>query len=201
MQNEYSNGQGSNMNKLAKSLLLLLVLLIFLSPVVSADGDDDDKGDDDGNDGFGEDLGEIAKSLLIATIVLIAWKPLHIWLQKTGIKTNAERWGITDVKVAKKKLLSFNKWMLRIHIIVGTAATIVGFIHGIASQMPDWESSAAWAGWLGLLAMSVLGGLIMWKWPPKAVKKRARALHTQRALLINSPFLLEIHFLIARAKQ
>ena len=183
-----SIGAGGNMNKLTKSLLLLFVLFIFLTPIVSADGGHDDKDDDD--DGFGEDLGELAKSLLIATIVLIAWKPIHLWLQKTGIKTNAQRWGIADIKVAKKKLLRFNKWMLRIHIIVGTAATIVGFIHGIASQMPDWESSAAWAGWLGLLAMSVLGGLIMWKWPPKAVKKRARALHTQRALLIITIVLL-----------
>ena len=180
------------MNKLAKSLLLLLVLFIFLTPIVSADEGHDDKDDDDDNDNdeFGEELGELAKSLLIATIVLIAWKPLHVWLQKSGIKTNAERWGITDLKATKKKLLKFNKWMLRIHIIVGTAATIVGLIHGIASQMPDWESSAAWAGWLGLLAMSVLGGLIMWKWPPKAVKKRARALHTQRALLIITIILL-----------
>jgi len=155
---------------------------------VNAFDDDDEKEESD--DEFGEDLGELAKSLLIATIVLIAWKPLHLWLQKTGIKTNAERWGIKDIKVAKKKLLRFNKWMLRIHIIVGTAATIVGFIHGISSQMPDWESSAAWAGWVGLLAMSVLGGLIMWKWPPKAIKKRARALHTQRALLIITIILL-----------
>jgi hypothetical protein len=176
------------MNQFVKSLLLLLVLFLFLTPTVNAFDDDDEKEESD--DEFSEDLGELAKSLLIATIVLIAWKPLHLWLQKTGIKTNAERWGIKDIKVAKKKLLRFNKWMLRIHIIVGTAATIVGFIHGIGSQMPDWESSAAWAGWVGLLAMSVLGGLIMWKWPPKAVKKRARALHTQRALLIITIILL-----------
>ena len=176
------------MTPFVKSLLLLLVLFLFLTPTVNAFDDDDEKEESD--DEFGEDLGELAKSLLIATIVLIAWKPLHLWLQKTGIKTNAERWGIKDIKVAKKKLLRFNKWMLRIHIIVGTAATIVGFIHGIGSQMPDWESSAAWAGWVGLLAMSVLGGLIMWKWPPKAIKKRARALHTQRALLIITIILL-----------
>jgi|TARA_B110000914_G_scaffold63356_1_gene55236 hypothetical protein len=176
------------MHQFVKSLLLLLVLFLFLTPTVNAFDDDDEKEESD--DEFGEDLGELAKSLLIATIVLIAWKPLHLWLQKTGIKTNAERWGIKDIKVAKKKLLRFNKWMLRIHIIVGTAATIVGFIHGIGSQMPDWESSAAWAGWVGLLAMSVLGGLIMWKWPPKAIKKRARALHTQRALLIITIILL-----------
>jgi hypothetical protein len=111
-------------------------------------------------------------------------------LQKSGIKNNAERWGITDVKAAKKKLLRFNKWMLRVHIAAGTAATIVGLVHGIGSQMPDWESSAAWAGWIGMLAMSVLGGLIMWKWPPKAIKKRARALHTQRALLVITIILL-----------
>jgi hypothetical protein len=177
------------MNQFVKSLLLLLVLFLFLTPTVNAFDDDDDE-KEESDDEFGEDLGELAKSLLIATIVLIAWKPLHLWLQKTGIKTNAERWGIKDIKVAKKKLLRFNKWMLRIHIIVGTAATIVGFIHGIGSQMPDWESSAAWAGWVGLLAMSVLGGLIMWKWPPKAIKKRARALHTQRALLIITIILL-----------
>jgi hypothetical protein len=176
------------MHQFVKSLLLLLVLFLFLTPTVNAFDDDDEKEESD--DEFSEDLGELAKSLLIATIVLIAWKPLHLWLQKTGIKTNAERWGIKDIKVAKKKLLRFNKWMLRIHIIVGTAATIVGFIHGIGSQMPDWESSAAWAGWVGLLAMSVLGGLIMWKWPPKAIKKRARALHTQRALLIITIILL-----------
>ena len=177
------------MNQFVKSLLLLLVLFLFLTPTVNAFDDDDDE-KEESDDEFGEDLGELAKSLLIATIVLIAWKPLHLWLQKTGIKTNAERWGLKDIKVAKKKLLRFNKWMLRIHIIVGTAATIVGFIHGIGSQMPDWESSAAWAGWVGLLAMSVLGGLIMWKWPPKAIKKRARALHTQRALLIITIILL-----------
>jgi hypothetical protein len=174
----------------------LVLALLLLLPTALADGDDD-HGDDDHDDDEqkilgmdGDDLGELAKSLLIATIVLIAWKPLHIWLQKTGLKKNAERWGIKDLKASKKKLLRFNKWMLRIHIVVGTAATTVGFIHGIYSQMPDWESSAAWAGWVGLLAMSVLGGLIMWKWPPKAIKKRARALHTQRALLIITIILL-----------
>ena len=177
--------------KASKFLLLLFALFILLSPSAYAD-DDDLGGDDDDSDEFAEDLGEIAKSLLIATIVLIAWKPLHIWLQKSGIKNNAERWGITDVKAAKKKLLRFNKWMLRIHIIVGTAATVVGLVHGIGTQMPDWESSAAWAGWVGMLAMSVLGGLIMWKWPPKAIKKRARALHTQRVLLVMTIILLVV---------
>ena len=58
--------------------------------------------------------------------------------------------------------------------------------------MPDWESSAAWAGWFGMLSMSILGALIMWKWPPKAIKKRARALHTQRALLVVTIILLVV---------
>jgi hypothetical protein len=178
------------MTQFSKLLLLLFALFILLSPSVYADDDNHDDDDGDGSDDFGEDLGEIAKSLLIATIVLIAWKPLHIWLQKSGIKNNAENWGIIDVKAAKMKLLRFNKWMLRVHIVAGTAATIVGLVHGIGSQMPDWESSAAWAGWFGMLAMSVLGGLIMWKWPPKAIKTRARALHTQRALLVITIILL-----------
>ena len=180
------------MLQVSKLLLLLFALFILLTPSVYANDDDEDDDEEDGSDDFSEDLGEIAKSLLIATIVLIAWKPLHIWLQKFGIKNNAEKWGITDVKAAKKKLLRFNKWMLRIHIIVGTAATVVGLVHGIGTQMPDWESSAAWAGWVGMLAMSVLGGLIMWKWPPKAIKKRARALHTQRVLLVMTIILLVV---------
>jgi hypothetical protein len=178
------------MVQLSKLLLILFALFLLLAPIVSAYDDDEEDEEDDGSEEFSEDLGDIAKSLLIATIVLIAWKPLHLWLQKSGIKNNAERWGITDVKAAKKKLLRFNKWMLRVHIAAGTAATIVGLVHGIGSQMPDWESSAAWAGWIGMLAMSVLGGLIMWKWPPKAIKKRARALHTQRALLVITIILL-----------
>jgi peptidoglycan biosynthesis protein MviN/MurJ (putative lipid II flippase) len=178
------------MVQLSKLLLILFALFLLLAPIVSAYDDDEEDEEDDGSEEFSEDLGDIAKSLLIATIVLIAWKPLHLWLQKSGIKNNAESWGITDVKAAKKKLLRFNKWMLRVHIAAGTAATIVGLVHGIGSQMPDWESSAAWAGWIGMLAMSVLGGLIMWKWPPKAIKKRARALHTQRALLVITIILL-----------
>jgi hypothetical protein len=178
------------MVQLSKLLLILFALFLLLAPIVSAYDDDEEDEEDDGSKELSEDLGDIAKSLLIATIVLIAWKPLHLWLQKSGIKNNAESWGITDVKAAKKKLLRFNKWMLRVHIAAGTAATIVGLVHGIGSQMPDWESSAAWAGWIGMLAMSVLGGLIMWKWPPKAIKKRARALHTQRALLVITIILL-----------
>ena len=182
------------MKEISKLLLLLFALFILLAPTASAydDEEEDDDDEEDGFEEFSEDLGDIAKSLLIATIVLIAWKPLHIWLQKSGIKNNAESWGITDVKAAKKKLLRFNKWMLRVHIVAGTAATIVGLIHGIGTQMPDWESSAAWAGWVGMLSMSILGALIMWKWPPKAIKKRARALHTQRALLIVTIILLVI---------
>jgi peptidoglycan biosynthesis protein MviN/MurJ (putative lipid II flippase) len=178
------------MVQLSKLLLILFALFLLLAPIVSAYDDDEEDEEDDGSEEFSEDLGDLAKSLLIATIVLIAWKPWHLWLQKSGIKNNAESWGITDVKAAKKKLLRFNKWMLRVHIAAGTAATIVGLVHGIGSQMPDWESSAAWAGWIGMLAMSVLGGLIMWKWPPKAIKKRARALHTQRALLVITIILL-----------
>ena len=164
----------------------LLLLSLFASTFfygVTADGDDDD-GDDEGGEDWAEDLGDPARVLLIITVSLVVWNPLHVYLQKTGLKTHGEKFGITDVKAAKKKLVGINKWMKTIHIWVGLAAVIVGLIHGIGTQTPDWESAMAWAGWLGMLAMTILGYLMHWKWPPKKVRKGARALHTQRIILV-----------------
>ena len=52
------------------------------------------------------------------------------------------------------------------------------------------EYTAVWLGWFGMLFMSILGALMQWKWPPKKVRKGARLLHSQRALLVITVALL-----------
>ena len=165
-------------------LLPLCFILLALLPTALADDDGNDDDDDDDDDakllGFEtEDLGTLSMVLLIGTVALIGWKPLHIWLRKSGL----ERLGIEDVKAAKKRLTALNRWMMRAHIWIGVGAVVAGAIHGLGEKGLDLESLLVWLGWGGMLAMSVLGGLMMWKWPPREVKKGARALHTQRALL------------------
>lgn len=176
------------------TVLLLLCSLLLLLPSVAAD--EDEKDDDDEKDGrfedFGEGLGEISRNLLIATLVLILWKPAHLWLHKSGIKKHAERLGITDVRHAKKGLKKVNGWMMRMHLIVGVGAVIAGFLHGIMVTGLDAKTIVVWAGWTGLLVMSILGGLMQWKWPPREVRKGARLLHSQRIMLVITIALLGI---------
>ena len=172
-----------------RRLLVLLLAASLLIPTVLADDDDDDDDDDEGGlwgGEMGEDLGDLSMWLLIGTIALVGWKPLHIWLRKSGL----EKMGVADVKAAKKQLTVVNRWMMKIHLWIGVAAVLVGAVHGLGSTSIDLESSVAWFGWGGMLLMSILGGLMMWKWPPRKVKKGARVLHTQRAVLVVTILLL-----------
>lgn len=176
-------------------LLTLFVFSCLFSPLVSAafDGDDEEnEGDDDDDNERGEGLGEVSKILLIATISLVVWKPAHVWVRKTGLKKYGERFGITDPKKFKKNLTKVNKWMSIFHLWVGLGAVVTGLIHGLLVKGVDLESSVAWLGWLGMLFMSILGGLMQWKWPPRKVKKGARLLHSQRFLLVITIALLVV---------
>lgn len=172
-------------------LLIILMFAVVLSPSVFAYDDDDDdderRGDDDER---GEGLGEVSQVLLIATISLVVWKPLHIWVRKSGLKKYAHLFGITDQKAFKKKLTKINKWMSTFHLWVGVGAVITGLIHGLLSGGIKFEYTAVWLGWFGMLFMSILGALMQWKWPPKKVRKGARLLHSQRALLVITVALL-----------
>ena len=176
-------------------LFALFLLSCLFFPSVSAAFDDDDDDDDDGGDDdneLGEDLGNISQILLIATISLVAWKPAHIWVRKTGLEKYGNKFAITDHKAFKKKLTKINKWMSIFHLWVGVGAVVTGLVHGLMTEGVKLESSLVWLGWLGMLFMSILGGLMQWKWPPKKVRKGARLLHSQRIILVLTIILLVI---------
>jgi len=51
--------------------------------------------------------------------------------------------------------------MMRMDLIVGVGAVISGFLHGIMVTGFDAKTIVVWAGWTGLLVMSILGGLML----------------------------------------
>jgi hypothetical protein len=170
-----------------KRLILLLAFLLILSPIASADDDDDD--DDDNDEKFlgfdGEDLGEVAQYLLIGVMTIVIWKPGHIWLQKNA-KTL-----FSDPKAKKKLMRAVNKIYMRLHYWAGLAVVIVGGIHGLTVGA-EGQPILYWSGWAGLVIMSISGGLLLWKWPPRKVRKGARLLHAQRAVSVITIILLLI---------
>lgn len=167
----------------------IIVFSLLLSNIASADDDEDDGDDnDDGKELLGmdgEDLGSVAQVLFIFTLTIVVWKPGHIWLQK-----NAKDY-FAEPKEVKKSLRKFNKIYMRLHYWIGFGAVVVGGVHGLATMSED-NGWMYWAGWAGMVIMSVTGALLLWKWPPKKVRKGARLIHAQRVMLVITIVLLVV---------
>ncbi|MGB1098266.1 MAG: hypothetical protein ACPG34_03170 [Poseidonia sp.] len=168
-------------------LLLLVVLVLMPMRSVSADDDVDDEDDEDdeaqvlGLDAEG--LGEVAQWLMVGTLLIVVWKPLFKWLRTNG----PERFGV-EARPFKKKLGVFNRRFMRVHVWIGLAAVVLGTIHG---YVLEWH----WSLWLAMLFLWLLvvsGALMMWKTPPKQIRKASRLLHMQRAMSVLAVALLLI---------
>ena len=164
----------------ARWLAALLALLLLAAPV-HADGDDDDDDDDDEEGSVlgldGEGLGEAAQVLLVLTLSIVVWKPLFGWLRKGGI----EALNIEDARAWKKKLGTFNRRFMKVHTWIAIAMLVAGVL--------------IWMLWLAMALMGLLslaGGMMQWKWPPKEVRKGARLLHMQRAMSVAAIVLLVV---------
>ena len=168
----------------------LLVFLMFLS-IICVPGtfaDSEDVEDDDDEQIFGvdaEDLGSIAQAFLIFTISIVLWKPSYRYVSK-----RARDW-FDDPKEAKKKIRLANKIYMRLHYWIGLFALIIGGVHGLG-YLDEQNQLLYWSGWFGMLLLTVSGSLLLWKWPPKEVKKGARLIHAQRAILLATIVLLII---------
>ena len=167
-------------------LVCFMVLLLMSQPLVSAD---DDKGEDDDDDEVqvlgvdGEGLGEVAQWLMVGTLLIVAWKPLFKWLRANG----PEQFSV-EARSFKKKLGVFNRRFMRVHLWIGLAAVVLGTVHG---YVLEWH----WTLWLAMFFLWLLvvsGGLMMWKTPPKQIRKASRMLHMQRAMSVVAVLLLLI---------
>ncbi|MGA0352450.1 MAG: hypothetical protein ACO3NY_02235 [Poseidonia sp.] len=169
------------------NLRALLVVLFLLVPmtVASADGDVDDEEDDEAQV-FGldaEGLGEVAQWLMVGTLLIVVWKPLFKWLRTNG----AERFGV-EARPFKKKLGVFNRRFMRVHVWIGLGAVVLGTVHG---YVLEWHWTL-WVAMLFLWLLVVSGGLMMWKTPPRQIRKASRLLHMQRAMSVLAVALLLI---------
>ena len=162
----------------ARWLATLLALLLLAAPA-HADGDDHDDDDDGEGSVFGldgESLGEAAQVLLVLTLSIVVWKPLFGWLRKGGIEVLK----IEDARAWKSKLGTFNRRFMRVHTWIAIAMLVAGTLHGLAME-------SHWMLWFAMALMGLLslaGGMMQWKWPPKEVRKGARLLHMQRAMSV-----------------
>ena len=157
-----------------KVLSIALGLLLLASPVAALSDDDDDADDEDDDDEFedlGEDVGTVSAWLLGLTLVYFGWKRVLPTIRK-HLKQ-------TDQKDRLKSLNTWNKKAIPIHTILGVAALVTGTIHGL---MMDEDALILWVAVALMGVLSISGGLMRWKWPPKKVKKGARLLHMQRLL-------------------
>ena len=157
-----------------KVLSIAVGLLLLASPVASL-SDDDDADDADGeNDDF-EDLGEgvgiVSAWLLGLTLAYFGWKRVLPTIRK-HLKQ-------TQQKGRLKSLNTWNKKALPLHTLLGVAAMVTGIIHGL---MMDEGALILWIAVALMGVLSISGGLMRWKWPPREVKKGARLLHMQRLL-------------------
>ena len=157
-----------------KVLSIALVLLLLASPVAALSDDDDDADDEDDDDEFedlGEDVGTVSAWLLGLTLVYFGWKRVLPTIRK-HLKQ-------TDQKDRLKSLNTWNKKAIPLHTLLGVAALVTGTIHGL---MMDEDALILWVAVALMGVLSISGGLMRWKWPPKKVKKGARLLHMQRLL-------------------
>jgi len=167
-------------SRLLKALSIALGLLLLASPVAALSDDDDDEDDedddddDDDDDAFediGEDVGTFSAWLLGLTLAYFGWKRVLPIIRKHLKKT--------EQKDRLKSLNSWNKKAIPVHTLLGTAALITGIIHGL---MMDEGALILWIAVALMGVLSISGGLMRWKWPPREVKKGARLLHMQRLL-------------------
>ncbi|NDF33757.1 MAG: hypothetical protein EB157_04260, partial [Euryarchaeota archaeon] len=165
-----------------KGLLIALVLLLLASPVAALSDDDDDADDEDDDDAddedvgdefedLGEDVGTVSAWLLGLTLVYFGWKRVLPTIRK-HLKQ-------TEQKERLKSLNTWNKKAIPLHTLLGVAALVTGTIHGL---MMDEDALILWVAVALMGVLSISGGLMRWKWPPKKVKKGARLLHMQRLL-------------------
>lgn len=157
-----------------KGLSIVLVLLLVASPVAALSDDDDDADDEDDDDEFedlGEDVGTVSAWLLGLTLVYFGWKRV--------LPTIRNHLKQTEQKDRLKSLNTWNKKAIPLHTLLGVAALVTGTIHGL---MMDEDALILWVAVALMGVLSISGGLMRWKWPPKEVKKGARLLHMQRML-------------------
>ena len=157
-----------------KGLSIALVLLLLASPVAALSDDDDDADDEDDDDeveDLGEDVGTVSAWLLGLTLVYFGWKRVLPTIRK-HLKQ-------TEQKDRLKSLNTWNKKAIPLHTLLGVAALVTGTIHGL---MMDEDALILWVAVALMGVLSISGGLMRWKWPPKKVKKGARLLHMQRLL-------------------
>ncbi|MDG1540221.1 MAG: hypothetical protein P8Q46_01535 [Candidatus Thalassarchaeaceae archaeon] len=161
--------------RLLKVLSIALGILLLASPVAALSDDDDDADDaDDDDDEFedlGEDVGTVSAWLLGLTLAYFGWKRVLPTIRK-HLKQ-------TEQKDRLKSLNTLNKKVLPIHTLLGVAALVTGIIHGL---MMDEDALILWIAVALMGVLSISGGLMRWKWPPREVKKGARLLHMQRLL-------------------
>ena len=163
---------------------MVLFLLVPMT-VASADGDVDGEEDDEAQV-FGldaEGLGEVAQWLMVGTLLIVVWKPLFKWLRTNG----PERFDV-EARPFKKKLGVFNRRFMRVHVWIGLGAVVLGTVHG---YVLEWHWTL-WVAMLFLWLLVVSGGLMMWKTPPRQIRKASRLLHMQRAMSVLAVALLLI---------
>ncbi len=158
-------------------IALFCALLIAFAPSAVADDhdEDEDEHDDEGRENeledAGETVGEISAWLLGLTLAYFGWKRVLPPIRK--------RLKASEQKDQLKRLNSWNKRAIPIHTLLGTAALITGFIHGL---MMDESHPTLWIALFLMGVLSVSGSLMRWKWPPREVKRGARLLHMQRLI-------------------
>ena len=160
--------------RLLKILSITLGLLFLASPVAALSDDDDAddaENDDDEFEDIGEDIGTVSAWFLGLTLAYFGWKRVQPTIRK-HLKQ-------TEQKDRLKSLNTWNKKVLPIHTLLGVAALVTGTIHGL---MMEEEALILWIAVALMGVLSISGGLMRWKWPPREVKKGARLLHMQRLL-------------------
>ena len=171
-------------NQRLMAVLLLGVLIIVPLTVYADRGMPHDDGDHPMIFGVeAKMLGEIARNFMIFSVTVMVWKPAFIYMNK-----NANQLFETP-KESKKKLKRVDTLYMRLHYWISFAAVVIGGLHGYGSMEKD-NGWMYWAGWAGMVLMSLTGALMLWKWPPKKVRKGSRMLHTQRVVLILTIVLL-----------
>ena len=155
-----------------RAVSIALGLLLLMTPLSVGDNDGDDESeDDDGFEDMGEGLGTVSAWLLGLTLAYFVWKRAL-----PGIRKHLK---MTEQKDKLKQLNTWNKKVLPIHTLLGITALITGTVHGL---MMDESSFLLWTSIALMGILSVTGGLMRWKWPPREVKKGARLLHMQRLM-------------------
>ena len=156
----------------SKVVFIALGLLLLMTPLSMGDDDgDDEKEDDEGFEDIGEGLGTVSAWFLGLTLAYFGWKralpPIRKHLKETGQSDKL------------KQLNKWNKKVIPVHTILALVALATGVAHGM---MMDESSALLWGAIALMVVLSVSGGTMRWKWPPREVKKGARLLHMQRLM-------------------